>query len=122
MSNMSGNLNIVGTDSNIYSGICSTANSISTVGDLCSWMDISSTTNSISSAESALDAILSVLTENELIDIIQKMIERNESSVRTFVSQIIKLRHFSEDFLIMFINYINRNKIKEINNIEKLDS
>ena len=72
---------------------------------------------------SLIEAIVSILTlQNTLITVNGSVEEDEGLTTLTIVSSIAGLLIILYFIVIMFINYINRNKIKEINNIEKLDS
>ena len=72
---------------------------------------------------SLIEAIVSILTiQNTLITVNGSVEEDEGITTLTIVSSIAGLLIILYFIVIMFINYINRNKIKEINNIEKLDS
>lgn len=72
---------------------------------------------------SLIEAIVSILTlQNTLITVNGSVEEDEGLTTLTIVSSIVGLLIILYFVVIMFINYINRNKIKEINNIEKLDS
>ena len=72
---------------------------------------------------SLIEAIVSILTlQNTLITVNGSVEEDEGLTTLTIVSSIAGLLIILYFIVIMFINYINRNKIKEINNSEKLDS
>lgn len=72
---------------------------------------------------SLIEAIVSILTlQNTLITVNGSVEEDEGITTLTIVSSIAGLLIILYFIVIMFINYINRNKIKEINNSEKLDS
>ena len=72
---------------------------------------------------SLIEAIVSILTlQNTLITVNGSVEEDEGITTLTIVSSIAGLLIILYFIVIMFINYINRNKIKEINNSVKLDS
>lgn len=72
---------------------------------------------------SLIEAIVSILTlQNTLITVNGSVEEDEGLTTLTIVSSIAGLLIILYFIVIMFINYINRNKIKEIKNSEKLDS
>ena len=65
----------------------------------------------------ALNMLSRYLQEDELTDLLNKIIARSElidedkTTITAILSKLIKLRHFSEDFLMTFYSYLKKSDI-----------
>ena len=88
----------------------STSSYTTTLGN---WTTIGSTSDFAYYKDSTLENLFLYLKEEEILDIFSKIVERESDSaeIKNIISRVIRSRHFTEDFLLEYISYMEINDI-----------
>ena len=65
----------------------------------------------INGEEFSAEEFLSYMTEDEVTNILEKVELSNKSRLKNAVRWLVKNRHFSEDFLAKYLDYLYKNDI-----------
>lgn len=98
----------------------STSNYTTALGN---WTTIGSTANFTDFSyykDSTLESLFLYLKEEEISEIFNKIVERESDSekIKSIVSRVVRVRHFSEGFLLEYISYMDMSDITVMHNAD----
>lgn len=98
----------------------------STLGGNCtittnpSWMTVGTTVDYGYFKDTTMETLFLYLKEEEISEIFNKIVERESDSekIKSIVSRVVRVRHFSEEFLLEYIQYMDISDITVMHNAD----
>lgn len=85
-----------------------------------SWMSVGNSIDYGYFKDTTMENLFLYLKEEEISEIFNKIVERESDSekIKSIVSRVVRVRHFSEEFLLEYIQYMDMNDITVMHNAD----
>ena len=85
-----------------------------------SWMTVGSSIDYGYFKDTTMETLFLYLKEEEISEIFNKILERESDSekIKSIVSRVVRVRHFSEEFLLEYISYMDMSDITVMHNAD----